>query len=194
MFNSSIMNFGKVGECHIITGCMFSGKSSETCKRVKKYQLLDKNVCIFNHCLDDNRYKEGCISTHDNINLPCISISNFDKIKDENKYDYNNVDVIVIEEAQFFGEDIVDFVKTAVEIDNKIVIITGLDGDSERINFGNIYKLIPFCESYKKLHALCLKCKNGTKASFTKCLVDKSSQILISSKDFIPVCRYHYLN
>ena len=184
----------KSGEGHIITGCMFSGKSSKTYSLIKKYQLLGKKILVFNHTLDNTRYEENCLSTHDNINIPCISITSFENIKSQNKYDYNLVDVIIIEEAQFFDKSIIDFVKEALDVDSKIVIITGLDGDSERNNFGFIHNLIPYCESYTKLHALCLKCKDGTKASFTKCLEVKSGQILVSSKAFIPVCRFHYLN
>jgi len=102
-------------------------------------------------------------------------------------------DVIIIEEAQFF-EDLKPFVEEFI-LKNKIVYVAGLDGDSFMKPFGHILELIPMCDSVKKLSALCIKCKNGTKANFSKRIVNNSEQRLIGSfESFIPVCRYHYNN
>lgn len=170
---------------------MFSGKSTEIIRLINRYKALDKQILIVNHS-SDTRYKNNCISTHSNINVNCISITNLNDLKCDNKYKYNSIDVIVIEEGQFFN-GLYEFTMEACEKDNKIIIIAGLDGDSNREEFGDIIKLIPKCDNVTKLHALCSICKDGTLAPFTKRLVENNSQVLIGVNEFMPVCRYHYL-
>ena len=182
----------KSGRIDIIMGSMFSGKSTEAIRIINRYKVLEKNMLIINHVSDD-RYKKNCIATHSNMSIDCFSIENLNDIKTNSVYNYKDRDVIVIEEAQFFDK-LYDFCIEAADNDNKIVVIIGLDGDSNRNQFGDIVRLIPHCDSVKKLHALCVKCKNGTLASFTKRLVKSSSQVLIGVNEFIPVCRYHYNN
>lgn len=180
-----------IGRIDIIMGCMFSGKSTEIIRLINRYKALDKKILIVNHS-NDIRYKKDSISTHSNINIDCISINNLDNIKKESKYEYVSKDVIVIEEAQFFN-NLYKFVLESAEKDNKIIILAGLDGDSNRNEFGDIIKLIPKCDSVTKLHALCSICKDGTLAPFTKRLVENKDQIFIGIDEFIPVCRYHYI-
>ena len=180
-----------IGRIDIIMGCMFSGKSTEIIRLINRYKALDKKILIINHN-NDIRYKKDSISTHSNINIDCISIDNLDNIKSESKYEYTSKDVIVIEEAQFFN-NLYEFVLESAEKDNKIIILAGLDGDSNRNEFGDIIKLIPKCDSVVKLHALCSICKDGTLAPFTKRLVENKDQIFIGIDEFIPVCRHHYL-
>lgn len=184
----------KSGRIDIIIGSMFSGKSTELIRRINRYKVLGKKILVINHKLDQ-RYSENSISTHSNMSLECLSIHKLNDINEYEKYkkEYNACEVLVIEEAQFF-EDLYDVVVKAADVDNKIVIVAGLDGDSNREEFGDILKLIPKCDSVKKLHALCVKCKDGTSASFTKRLVKNNSQIYIGVSEFIAVCRYHYFN
>ena len=184
----------KSGRIDIIIGSMFSGKSTELIRIINKFKILSKKILVINHKLDQ-RYSENSISTHSNIKLECISLQNLLDLTTNKKFkrEYENCEVLVIEEAQFF-KDLYEIVVNAADIDNKIVIVAGLDGDSNREEFGNILKLIPKCDSVKKLHALCVKCKDGTSASFTKRLVKNDSQIYIGVSEFIAVCRYHYLN
>ena len=99
----------------------------------------------------------------------------------------------MIEEGQFF-ENLYEFAVQAADIDNKVVIVAGLDGDSNREEFGDIIKLIPKCDSVVKLHALCSICKDGTLACFTKRIVKNQSKILVGVNEFIPVCRFHFNN
>ena len=67
-----------------------------------------------------------------------------------------------------------------------------MDGDSNRKNFGEIHKLLPICDNIRKLKAYCSVCKDGTQALFSKRLVDNDNQVLVGSKEFIPVCRKCY--
>lgn len=179
-----------MGRIDIIMGSMFSGKSTEIIRLINQYKVLKKNIMVLNHSLD-NRYQESSISTHSNISLDCISISSFDEIQLEL---YKLSEVIFVEEAQFFG-GLFDFCRKACDEDNKIIIVSGLDGDSDRKKFGEILDLIPICDSVKKLHALCTHCNDGTKASFTLRHkdVENKEQIFIGVKEFSAVCRKHYL-
>ena len=84
--------------------------------------------------------------------------------------------------------------KVAVEDHNKHVIVIGLDGDSDRNNFGQIHKLIPLCDDITKLKALCSLCKDGTSGIFSKKIVDSDMQVLVGSTDkYMAVCRSCYL-
>ena len=183
-----------LGRIDIIIGSMFSGKSTELIRRINRYKVLGKNILVINNKLD-KRYSENSISTHSNIKLECISLDKLSDINETDKYskEYEACDVVVIEEAQFF-KDLHDFVINSADNDNKIVLVAGLDGDSNRNEFGDILKLIPKCDTVKKLHALCVKCNDGTLACFTKRLVKNDSQIYIGVSEFIAVCRHHYLN
>jgi thymidine kinase len=186
--------FGKCGRIDLIIGSMFSGKSTELIRRINRYRVLDKNILVVKHKLD-KRYSENSISTHSNINLDCISLDKLEEINTtaDYKQDYNNCDVLVVEEAQFF-EDLYSFVTHSADVNNKIVIVAGLDGDSNRKKFGEILDLVPECETITKLHALCVKCNDGTPASFSKILIKNDSQIYIGVSQYIAVCRYHFHN
>lgn len=179
----------------IIMGCMYSGKSTEVIRRIKRLKTLKKNVMVINSSLD-TRYTNGemgFIATHNKECEPCISADKLlNLIKTQS---YRDADVIIVEEAQFFN-DLYDFVVESVDTYSKHVIVSGLDGDSERKPFGDILRLIPHAEKVSKLSALCLECNDGTEAFFSKRLIyeDMSSQISVGSNDkYIAVCRKHFL-
>ena len=172
----------------IILGSMFSGKSSEIIRIIKRYRILNKHLLIINHSIDD-RYDTSKIVTHDQEKIDCLATDKLMPLIESS--DYQKSDVIVIEEAQFF-KDLFDFVTLSVDTNNKTLVIAGLDGDYKREPFGDILRLIPHAESVNKLHALCTLCGDGTKASFTKRLVNNNQCVLVgSTESYIPVCRKH---
>jgi len=179
------------GSIDIIMGCMFSGKSTELIRLANRYKVLEMNVLTVNHSFD-KRYHDSAVATHSQIKMDCLSIQKLQEINSNYQERYDKCDVLIIEEAQFF-EGLYDFVLNACEKDNKHVLVVGLDGDSNRKEFGEILKLIPVCDSVRKLYGLCVRCKDGTKACFTKRLVDNDSQIFIGTSEFEAVCRRHYL-
>lgn len=181
-------NGSDYGSIDIIMGCMFSGKSTELIRLANRYSVLDKKILIINHSLD-KRYSENAIATHSNETKKCLSINSFEEI-DTDKY--NECNVLIIEEAQFF-KGLYKFVLNACEVDKKTVIVVGLDGDSNREEFGEILKLIPVCNSVKKLYGLCVECKDGTNACFTKRHIENNDQVFIGTNEFSAVCRKHYL-
>jgi thymidine kinase len=99
----------------------------------------------------------------------------------------------VIEEAQFF-KDLFTFVTSAVDIDGKHILCSGLDGDSERRPFGDLLRLIPFCDNVEKIKSLCIECKDGTPALFSYRLDLSKEQIAVGAMDnYLPLCRKHYV-
>lgn len=182
------------GALHLIIGCMYSGKSSELLKIIRRYNILEKKIMAINHSID-NRYGTNKIISHDRAAADCIQVNKLLPIiqyKNDYKIMYHNADIIIIEEAHFF-EDLFDFVKESVDTYKKTVYVAGLNGDYEKKPIGQINDLIPLCDTVQKLDALCTICKDGTSAIFTKRIVDNDNQFLVGSNDmYIPVCRKHY--
>lgn len=172
-----------MGELHIIIGCMFSGKTTELLRIAKRLKSVEQRVLLINY-YEDTRYSELHIKTHDNTHADIKSF--FIETLD---IDYSEYDVVCINEAQFFT-GLKKFCLQAVS-DNKIVYVSGLDGDFQQNPFGEILDLIPLCNSVNRLNAFCKICKNGTPAFFTKRLSESLEQKLIGVNEYIPVCRYH---
>lgn len=178
----------------IIFGPMFSGKSTETIRRLIIYHEMEMRVLYINNKLDTRT--EYSFSTHNKTigQLPFHAV----KVSELNQVDVENYDVLAIDEAQFF-KNLKETVLDWVENRNKIVIIAGLNGDAERKPFGDINNLIPYADKITKLSPFCIKCKKEknkiSEAIFTKKIVKLESidNILIGGKDYyIPVCRGCY--
>jgi thymidine kinase len=173
----------------IIIGPMFAGKSSELLRRIKLLKILNKKYLVIKPDID-NRYSSDHIVSHDYIKEQCITCKDLDEIK---KYSLDGIDTVFIDEAQFFTELKIS-VLNLLENYNINVIISGLNGDSNREKFGEILDLIPICDNIIKLNALCKICMDGTNGLFTHRLADNKQQILIgTTNEFIPICRKHYL-
>jgi len=174
----------------LILGCMYSGKSSELVKRVNRLQTIQQSYLIYNSIID-TRYGSSGIYTHNQCHIPC-SITN-SLLTEVHTEPFKNATTIFIDEAQFFS-DLYDFVKVSVEKYHKHVVVIGLDGDSDRQNFGQIHTLIPLCDDITKLKALCSICKDGTPGIFSKKMIISTEQVDIGSTDkYSAVCRKCYL-
>jgi len=167
----------------IIMGNMFSGKTTELVRRLKRYKIIGKNILVLNSTLD-TRSPEEVLRTHDNMKFDCI------KTNDLNELNYQDVDVIAIDEAQFFiGLKV--FVEKVLKR-GKTVILTGLDGDYKQGKIGEIIDCIPLADKVFKLSAMCMECMDGTHGPFTKRIVDNDEINLIGGKDmYRAVCRKH---
>ncbi len=178
---------------HLITGCMFSGKTSALINIAKMQKLLNKKVLIINFEGDTRYSSNNKITTHDNVSFDCLPCSKDLLFMVLKSNDYINSDVICINEGQFF-DNLVSFCTKACE-EFKDVYVCGLDGDYLKRPFGEILNLIPHCESVCKLQALCMSCKNGTPASFTKKLIKSDKLVEIGATEiYMPVCRNCYNN
>jgi thymidine kinase len=172
----------------IILGCMFSGKTTELIRRTSKYDAIGKNVLIINSGYD-NRCDLQSIKSHSNETRKAYKCYKLSELNNHKLF--SNADVIAIDEAQFF-HDLYDFVLYC-EKNDKIVIISGLDGDSDRKPFGQILECIPLCDDVVKLKALDMISLDGTDAIFSKRIVKNNSQICIGNEnEYKAVNRYNY--
>ncbi len=174
------------GYLSICGGCMFSGKTSWLLQQYKKYLYIGKKISVVNFD-QDKRYHDSLLSTHDKVMIPCIQARKLTDVYEQ----MQSSDVILINEGQFF-EDLFEIVCRLVETNHKIVHIAALDGDFQRNMFGQILQLLPRCDDYIKLHALCSQCKDGTKAAFSYRISRESEQISIGSDNYVPLCRKCY--
>ena len=166
----------------IIMGCMFSGKSTELIRRLKRHRAINEHILVINST-KDTRSTHQVVKTHDSETMDCIKVSDLSSFELACK-----VDVIAIDEAQFFT-GLLEFVKR-METKTKTIIIAGLDGDFLQRPFGEILSVIPMADEVLKVHALCMECKDGTLAPFTKRLSNDISQELIGDCDiYRAVCR-----
>ena len=174
----------------LILGCMFSGKSTEIIRMVDRFKTIDAKYLLVKPQVD-NRYSMTMVQTHSFQQRTCeVRSKLLPLFQNQN---YIEAEYIIIEEAQFF-DDLEPFVLKAVDEDKKHVIVVGLDGDSDRCNFGQIHKLIPVCDNIRKLKAYCLSCKDGTEAIFSKRISKEEGQTCIGASDkYMAVCRECFL-
>lgn len=175
------------GYLEIILGPMFSGKTTQLIQHYKKNKYIGKTVCVINYS-EDTRYHDDMLSTHDKIMIPCTFLQ---KLGDVDKSILDSAHVIIINEGQFF-EDLFEFVLEMVEKQNKSVYVCGLDGDFKRNRFGKILDLIPYCDKLTKLNSLCSVCRDGTPGIFSHRITKETSQVVIGSDNYQPLCRKCY--
>jgi thymidine kinase len=175
-------NFQK-GQIQLILGPMFSGKSTELIRRLKRYQVAKYDVLIVKYA-KDVRYDEYGISTHDRQTLPAVAATTLTDLTDMAK----KYDVIGIDEGQFFPD-----VAWAEDMANngKVVLIAALDGTYQRKPFQNIMNLVPLAENVSKLNAVCMNCFG--EAAYTKRTSNEESLEVIGGADkYMAACRTCY--
>ncbi|XP_074589564.1 thymidine kinase-like [Curcuma longa] len=179
------------GEIHVITGPMFAGKTTALLRRVLAEKSNGRNVAVIKSD-KDRRYGLDAIVTHDGTKMPCMAIPELSLFQERLGAEaYDKVDLIGIDEAQFF-EDLYDFCRNAADRDRKTVIVAGLDGDYLRRRFGSVLDIIPLADSVTKLTARCELC--GQRAFFTLRKTSEKQTELIGGADiYMPVCRQHYV-
>ncbi|KAF9688240.1 hypothetical protein SADUNF_Sadunf02G0176600 [Salix dunnii] len=141
----------------------------------------------------DTRYANDSVVTHDGLKFPCWSLPDLSSFNQRLGDDeYHKLDVIGIDEAQFF-EDLYEFCCKAADHDGKTIIVAGLDGDYLRRSFGSVLDVIPLAETVTKLTARCELC--GKRAFFTLRKTEETQTELIGGSDvYMPVCRQHYVS
>jgi thymidine kinase len=194
IINSSISNpvgLDSEGYLYLIIGPMFAGKSSTLIRLIRKFKSKQIPILILKHSFDTRYDGLNNICSHDKITEPCQNTDNL--LKYINSDEYKKAQVIVVEEAQFFEKDLIEFCKQAVDHDNKYVIVTGLSGDYKRKPFGQILNLIPLANQVELLEAYCYFCKGCIPAHFTTKISGTNETIEVGIGDiYKPVCRKHY--
>jgi len=179
---------------HLIVGPMFSGKSTRLIYYIRKYKTLDYPILVIKPTIDD-RYDAMNVCSHNQEKETCHLVE-CDQLASVLEWDeYKSAKVVLVEEAQFFS-GLVETVRHMMDRDQKRVYVSGLNGDFNRNVFGEIHMLLPLCSSIECLNALCMKCKDGTPAIYSKRTSHADSQqVLVAGKDvYESVCHAHYLS
>ncbi len=165
----------KSGWIEVVCGSMFSGKTEELIRRLKRAKIANQKVGIFKPQLD-NRYHSSNIVSHNETTIPATAVNNVIEIlKSANEFG-----VIGIDEAQFFEHQILDVVGQLAN-DGKRVIVAGLDMDYAGNPFGPMPQLLSIANFVTKLHAVCMQC--GGVASYSYRTSKKTDQVVIGEKD-----------
>lgn len=163
------------GWIEVICGSMFSGKTEELIRRLKRAQIAGQSLQIFKPSID-TRYATHAIVSHNQTEFHSTPVNNSQQIL----LYATDVQVIGIDEAQFFDMGIVE-VANELANQGKRVIIAGLDMDSEGKPFGPMPFLLATAEYVTKLHAICTR--TGTLAHYSYRKVTSEQQVLLGEKD-----------
>lgn len=180
------------GWIEVICGSMFSGKSEELIRRIKRSQFAKQQIAVFKPEID-NRYSSKEVVSHNGTKVIAIPVANSSHIK---AFDKEGYDIIAIDEAQFFDDEIVETVMELAD-EGFRVILAGLDQDFRGEPFGPMPRLMAVAEHVTKLQAVCTVC--GSPASRTQRLINGAPAgyddpiILVgASEAYEARCRQHH--
>src|SRR5574344_1612552 len=185
------MAYGNVGEARrpgrieVVCGSMFSGKTEELIRRLRRAKFAHQKVEIFKPSID-KRYSEEEVVSHDSNSIMSTPIDTAAQIL----LLASDIDVVGIDEAQFFDDGLVEVCNQLAN--NGIrVIVAGLDMDYKGIPFGPIPALCAIADEVTKVHAICVKC--GALAYVSHRLIHNDKRVLLGEKDeYEPLCRDCY--
>jgi len=179
---NTIQGGKRKGWIEVVCGSMFSGKTEELIRRLKRARFAKQNVEIFKPQID-NRYSEDEVVSHDSNSIPSTPVTSSGNILLLS----SNVDVVGIDEAQFFDENLPDVCNKLADQGIR-VIVAGLDMDFKGKPFGPIPSIMASAEHVTKVHAICVKC--GNLAQFSHRLSDAEKLVLLGETDaYEPLCR-----
>jgi thymidine kinase len=179
---NSIHPHKRKGSIEVICGSMFSGKTEELIRRLKRAQFAKQKVEIFKPAVD-TRYDDIKVVSHDSNSIhstPVASSANILLLA-------NEVDVVAIDEAQFFDNGLAEVCKQLANSGIR-VIVAGLDMDYLGNPFGPIPALLAMAEYVTKVHAICMRC--GNLANHSHRITDESSLVVLGAvNNYEPLCR-----
>jgi len=187
MFIEREINTGKrMGTIEVITGSMFSGKTEELIRRLRRAGYAKQRIEIFKPAIDV-RFSEVNVVSHDENSIRSTPVENSSNILLLSA----DVDVVGIDEAQFFDKHLVDVV-VQLAGQGLRVIVAGLDMDFKGNPFGPMPGLMAVADFVTKVHAVCMRC--GSVAQFSHRLSEKEQVVLLGEKDiYEPLCRRCYM-
>lgn len=174
------------GSIEVICGSMFSGKTEELMRRLRRAGIANQKIMIFKPSID-TRYDEVQVVSHDQNKVSSTPISHS---KDILRH-CSGIDVVGIDEAQFFDDELSSVVQQLADSGTR-VIIAGLDMDFQRKPFGPMATLCAIADSVDKIHAICVEC--GRLANYSYRLVSGQEQVMLGEmSEYSPLCRNCYL-
>ena len=175
-------NHKKSGCIEVICGSMFSGKTEELIRRIRRAKLANQKVAIFKPAID-NRYSEEDIISHDERSIKALPVRTAAEMLQLEP----GVQVVGIDEAQFFDEGIIEVVQFLAGHGVR-VIAAGLDMDYLGKPFGPMPQLMAIAEDVQKLNAICVKC--GNLAGYSHRLAKSNELVVLGEQDkYEPLCR-----
>lgn len=175
------------GRIEVICGSMFSGKTEELIRRLKRAKFAKQRVEIFKPAID-TRYSDQEVVSHDSNAIASTPVDSSASIL----LFTSEIDVVGIDEAQFFDMGLID-VCNQLANDGVRVIVAGLDMDFKGRPFGPMPGLCAIAEEVSKVHAICVKC--GNLANFSHRTVKNDKQFLLGeTEQYEPLCRSCYFD
>lgn len=182
MFIEPNWSADKKGWIEVVCGSMFSGKTEELIRRLRRARIANLKVEIFKPSID-TRYDEHKVVSHDATAIPSTPVDHSQTIL----LMAQEVDVVGIDEAQFFDSEIIHVCET-LALKGVRVIVAGLDMDYTGKPFGPMPNLLAIADYITKLHAICMKCGSIANISYRK--TANESQVLLGEKEsYEPRCR-----
>lgn len=173
------------GWVEVVTGCMFSGKTEELIRRLNRASYATQRVMVFKPAIDV-RYAEEDIVSHSSYRFSCIPVSNATEMLKR----VGDAQVVGVDEAQFFEEDLVSVVDQLAN-QGRRVVVAGLDQDYRGKPFGPMPGLMAISEYVTKTLAVCMVC--GSPANRSQRLVHRNQQVLLGAEDSYEArCRLHW--
>ena len=173
------------GTIEVIAGSMFSGKTEELIRRLRRARFARQQVEIFKPVID-TRYSMKNVVSHDENSIQSTPVENSANIL----LLTGNVQVVAIDEAQFFDKGLVEVCQKLADMGIR-VIVAGLDMDFKGKPFGPMPELMAIANYVSKLHAICMRC--GGVAQFSHRLISNEKQVLLGEKsEYEPLCRVCY--
>ena len=174
------------GWIEVIVGCMFSGKTEELIKQVRRAHFANQRTQTFKPHID-SRYSSRDVASHDSTRLAAFAL---ERVTELPALIHSATTVVAIDEGQFFGEELVEIASTLADA-GKRVIIAGLDTDWRGRPFGPMPHLMAVAEVVRKQHAICRVC--GSPATHTQRLVPNREDVLVgSTESYEARCRSHF--
>ena len=175
------------GSVEVICGSMFSGKTQELIRRLKRLKVAKKKFIVFKPAIDI-RYDKNKIVSHNKDFINATAVNNIAEIKNL----ISDEEVIAIDEAQFFDETLISLCNDLAN-KGKRIIICGLDMDYLGVPFGIMPSLMAISDSITKLHAICSDCGDTANYSYRKSI--DQDRIVIGEKDeYKALCRVCFYN
>ena len=176
-------NHRKSGCIEVVCGSMFSGKTEELIRRLRRAQFARQEIAIFKPVID-KRYSDVEVVSHDAHKLTSTPVASpaelLERVGPE-------IQVVGVDEAQFFDETLVDVCQTLANRGVR-VIVAGLDTDYLGLPFGPMPRLMAVAEDVQKVHAICVRC--GALANHSHRLSKSQDLVLLGEKDvYEPLCR-----
>jgi len=164
------------GWIELVAGPMFSGKSEELIRLLRRAAIARQRIQVFKPALD-NRYSEDDVVSHSQWRFPCEVVERAAEIRERLE---PRTEVVGIDEGQFFDDELPGVCTHLANL-GKRVVVAGLDMDYRGVPFGPMPELLAIAEEVHKIQAICAKC--GAPASYTQRLIEDEKRVLVGATD-----------